>query len=480
MPRRPNVLWICTDQQRFDTIHALNNEAIRTPNLDRLCAEGVAFTRAHCQSPICTPSRVSFLTGLYPSTAHGNINGNARCNLPEGVKLITRRLADAGYVCGLAGKLHIASAWKGEEERVDDGYSRFWHSHAPTQGMGIGSQYADWLEAVGRIDEALDVSNYDPKLQMGARLRDNVPFELHQTTWCCDRAIEFIDGQRDAPWLMSVNVFDPHPPYDAPRAYADRYDPGALPRPPFEEGDLAVQERLKSHVFQGRPKRPDAGQQRRAANYYGMIELVDENVGRLLRALEESGRRENTVVVFTSDHGQMLGDHGLEHKGCRFYEGLVRVPLIISWPGHFKAGRRAGGLVELTDIAPTLAELGGCDLPWTHGQSLVPILRGAADPDRHRPFVRCEFYDTLDMNWNTGRPPAPGSYATMYRDERHKLVVYHGNDYGELYDLREDPNEHRNLWEDPASARTRNDLIKRSFDASIVITDPGSARAGRF
>ena len=107
---RPNILWICTDQQRYDTIHALGNPIIRTPNLDRLCAEGIAFTHAYCQNPICTPSRTSFLTGLYPSTVHGNINGNARCNLPENARLVTTRLRDAGYDCGLSGKLHLASS----------------------------------------------------------------------------------------------------------------------------------------------------------------------------------------------------------------------------------------------------------------------------------------------------------------------------------------------------------------------------------
>ena len=115
---RPNILWICTDQQRYDTIGALGNSAIRTPNIDRLCEEGVAFTHTYCQNPICTPSRTSFLTGLYPSTVHGNINGNAHFNIPENARLVTARLRDAGYDCGLSGKLHIASAWEGEEERV--------------------------------------------------------------------------------------------------------------------------------------------------------------------------------------------------------------------------------------------------------------------------------------------------------------------------------------------------------------------------
>jgi arylsulfatase A-like enzyme len=211
-----------------------------------------------------------------------------------------------------------------------------------------------------------------------------------------------------------------------------------------------------------------------------MVEIIDANVGRLLDSLERTGQRENTVVVFMSDHGEMLGDHGLQLKGCRFYEGLVRVPLVISWPGRFACGIRSDALVELTDIAPTLALLGGEALPWTHGRSLLPILEGRGSADAHRDHVRCEYYDVLANWWGTGRDPEPPSYATMYRDERHKLAVYHGNDYGELYDLSRDPGEHENLWEDPGSQDFRCRLIKTSFDATATIADPGSARIGRY
>ena len=129
---QPNILWFCTDQQRFDTIHALNNPHIHTPNLDRLCAEGTAFTHAHCQNPICTPSRSSFMTGMYPSSIRACTNGNEFFS--NDAPLVTRLLANAGYTCGLSGKLHVASAWRGEENRVEDGYSFFKYSHSPYQG----------------------------------------------------------------------------------------------------------------------------------------------------------------------------------------------------------------------------------------------------------------------------------------------------------------------------------------------------------
>ena len=191
MARRPNVLWICTDQQRYDTIGCLGNPHVDTPVLDRLCADGVAFSRTYCQSPVCQPSRASFLTGLYPNTVHVNRNGNAYFPASERVRLITRRLADAGYDCGLAGKLHLASAWPGAEARTDDGYRVFHYSVSATQFTGRGNAYSDWLQRIGRLDEALDTSGVDAARNRGARYRPDVPAELHQTSWCADRAIDF-------------------------------------------------------------------------------------------------------------------------------------------------------------------------------------------------------------------------------------------------------------------------------------------------
>ena len=455
----PNVLWICTDQQRWDTIRALGNRAIDTPNMDRLVAQGTACTNAFCQAPICTPSRASFLTGCYASTVHGCSNGNRRW--AEAAPLVTRMLADAGYCCGLTGKLHLAGAHGRIEPRPrDDGYSVFHWSHDPRDQWPAGHAYRDWVAERGaHLGQTYSELGY-------------MPAELHQTTFCADKAIEFMEISWSQPWLMSVNIFDPHAAFDPPADYLARYDRNAMPAPAFQPSDLAAQELLEGVDFQSAARTPESFDARgKIAAYYAMIELIDHNVGRMIDALERTGQADDTLVIFTSDHGEMLGDHGLLLKGCRFYEGLVHVPLILRWPGHIAAGATTDALVELTDLAPTLLDAAGLPVPdHMAGRSLLPLLRGAAS--EHRAEVRCEYYAALRSlkrnlsGWSDSR-------ATMIRDRRYKLAVYHGHPVGELFDLQEDPDEHRNLWNEGSHAELRFDLLRRCFDATAFAIDTG-------
>lgn len=486
---QPNILWICTDQQRWDTIGALGNPHIRTPNLDRLTAEGVAFTNAYCQSPICTPSRGSFLTGCYPSAIRANRNGAA--TPPADVPLVTRLLADAGYDCGLVGKLHLSAAHGRSEARPDDGYRVFEWSHHPAPEADLppganayqnwlGERGVEWETAYGADPpEGWAAAHLQPEELMVRYHRSvlyapGIAARWHQTTWCAERAIAFLSEERDGPWLLSVNPFAPHPPLDPPPDFLARVDPVMMPPPRFRPSDLEQQRALAAIDFQTRPCAPDTYDARRmVAAYYAQIEHIDVEVGRILDVLERTGQRENTLVVFMSDHGEMLGDHGLRLKGCRFYEGLAHVPLIVSWPGRFAAGVRSDALVELLDLAPTLLAAGGLPVPARmHGRSLLPILTGDAAPGRHRAFVRCEYHDALAL---------PGaSRATMIRDERHKLVVYHGQGLGELYDLRDDPDEFANRWDDPAHAPRKLDLLGRAFDAAMLAADLGPPRVAPY
>lgn len=473
---RPNILWICTDQQRWDTIHALGNDAIRTPHLDALAARGVAFTRAYSQSPICTPSRASFLTGRYPSTLHVNRNGNA--HFPPGIRLMTRTLADAGYDCGLAGKLHLSAADGRVEVRPDDGYRVFrWSHHPKPEPFWPTEQHAYqlWLREKGVDWDAAYGASPAEGFEVQGEYRPGIAAEHHQTTWCAEEAISFLSEERDGPWLMSVNPFDPHPPFDPPAEYLDRVDRDAVPMPLFRPEELECQPEFGRIAHQTEsPVSPEAYDARgMVAAYYAQIELIDDQVGRILDALDRTGQRDSTLVIFTSDHGEMLGDHGLRLKGCRFYEGAVRVPLIISWPGHVCEGLVSEALVELTDLVPTIDDAVGIpDEEGIHGRSLMPILTGSGDPHYHRAFVRSEYHDALAR-------PEP-SHANMIRDDRYKLVAFHGHEIGELYDLQEGPDEFRNLWFDPAYLDVRYDLMKTLFDAVMLATDDGQPRVGRF
>lgn len=487
---RPNILWYCTDQQRYDTIAALGNPDIRTPAIDRFLGAGTAFRQAYVQSPICTPSRASFLTGRYPASTHVHRNGNAY--FPDSERLVTRILADHGYDCGLVGKLHLASAAGVMEKRTDDGYRMMeWSHHPRPDPSSRRNDYGRWLREEHGVEHAELYRDVKGFCTVG------VPAEMHQSTWCTEMAIRFIDEKRDGPWMLSVNPFDPHPPFDPPQEYLDRYDPETLPDPLFRESDLERQKQFRyicQQAVQASDPRAAENQNDDAnafvsthppatfngrkvkAAYYAMIELLDDQFGRLVDHLDATGQLKNTLIIFHSDHGEQLGDHGLLYKGCRFFEGLVHVPLIMCWQGQIQSNRISNALVELVDLAPTVLEAAGIEIPYyMQGKSLMPLLRGEADLDSHKESVVCEFNDSL----GSARESRP-THATMRFDGRYKTVVYHDHDLGELFDLKNDPGEFDNLWDDPSSQELRNQLVLKHLDAVMATSSAGIERVGRF
>jgi len=507
---KPNILWYCTDAQRYDTIGRLGNKHIRTPHIDRLISRGVAFSKTYAQSTLCTPSRVSFLTGRYCASHHVYRNGSE--TFPPGEVLATRILSEAGYDCALVGKLHISSSEYGEK-RYDDGYRVFRWSNMPYPGEAADhlNSYHEWLREEKKV-EPLDVI---PRYKMRDKGRSHpsqgdvvskgLPDELQQSRWINEMAIRFVEESRDGPWLLSLNPYEPHSPYKPPKEYLDRYDPETMPPPLFNHEDLEHQ--LKFHEIQAQnvyarnplsTKQPttDAGPDSYGnsidrlgrhdsefngrlvkCGYYATIEMIDSHFGDLLQALDDLGELENTIVVFHSDHGELLGDHGLVFKGARFFEGSVRVPLVFSWPGHIAEDCTSTGLTELIDIAPTLLEASGIEVPYfMQGKSLLPILRGDVDDKFHKDVVFSEFHDSCNYNEGSGPP----THSVMSFDGRYKMVTYRGYDFGELYDLKNDPEEFYDLWDSCTHKDLKLKVMHRHVSAIMSSISSGPRRSTRY
>ncbi|MBE7467349.1 MAG: sulfatase-like hydrolase/transferase [Planctomycetes bacterium] len=484
---RPNILWICTDSQRWDTLGCYGNRFVRTPNIDRLAADGVLFENTFAQNPLCQPSRACMLTGRYPVTTRLRQNGQ---DIPEDTVLVTKLLADAGYVGGLSGKLHLSACdrriercgpewWKhdaslyfsGSERRIDDGYAEFQWDHAPG-GTHRSSAYTRWLFEQGHAVRT------PPREDCGL-IHHGMPEALHQTKWCADRAIDFLTAYASAPhpWFYSVNIFDPHFSFNPPDEYLEPYLKrlDELPLPAYRDGELdekpPYQKQFSEHGKFDRRKLTSSDHRYLKAAYWAMCDLIDVHVGRMLDALDRTGQRQRTLVLFTSDHGELLGDHGMYHKGPFLYEGALRVPLIASMPGTIPSGRRTATLVELGDLAPTLLDAAGLPRhPGMQAKSLWPLLSSASASGEHREDVYCEYY-----NSNNNKPP---QYCTMLRTATHKLVAWHGQPLGELYDLQADPTELHNLWDRPEHAAIKAQHLQRLCARMAFTCDPLPPRVG--
>lgn len=470
---KPNILWICSDQQRFDTLGCYGNQFVTTPNIDQLAENGTLFEHAYSQSPVCTPSRASFLTGRYPRTTRTRQNGQS---IPPDEVLVTKFLADAGYTCGLAGKLHVSASHPDAapviERRIDDGYAEFHWSH-DTEPMWPANEYFAWLKERG--------VRYERKTFRGSEhVQVSAPGDHHQSVWCADKAVHFMEAQADfdRPWLFSVNLYDPHHPFDPPLEYLERYleNLDEIPLPNYVPGELDDKPIFQqndhhrayntSGYFPAAEMTDEEHRLLRAA-YWAMIDLIDDQVGRMLEVLNETGQRDNTIVIFMSDHGEMLGDHGLYLKGPYFYDPAIRVPLIVSWPGRVAADVRSRALVELTDLAPTLLEAAGLSIAKRmQGRSLWPLLTGERDTDSHRDDIYCEYYNAKP--WHRD----PAAHATTVRTHTHKLVAVHGLNTGELYDLERDPDETQNRWNDPDYHSVKTEMLVRLCDRMAWTVDP--------
>jgi len=487
---RPNILVITSDQQHFSTLGVINRR-IQTPTLDRLAHEGVRFDRAYCCNPVCSPSRSSMITGLYPAWHHCWTIG---VKLPEDVPTIGDIFQAHGYTTTLVGKAHFQplATRPGSESLECQPILRdldFWRKfQGPWYGFEhvevarnhadeshAGQHYAIWMEDHGLANWRDYFQEWPPNPDAPKRQHAwDLPEEHHYTRWTAERTIANIEAsaKRNQPFFLWASFHDPHPPYLVSEPWASMYrpedmEPGRLTpgemdgMPPHfqktqeEKPDFSMyHETYGPHGFHSHRIGEDALRKNMAV-YYGMVSFMDQAIGEIVDALERLGLRENTLIVFTTDHGHFLGQHGLIAKGAFHYEDMVKLPMIVSYPGHVPEGTVCSALHSQVDFPPTFLTALGIDAPGAmQGVNQFDVWCGKAQSARDHIIVE-------------NRHEPTRVHLRTYVDERYKITVYRDADYGELYDLEEDPAEVRNLWDEPGALELKARLLHRFMQAEL-------------
>ena len=426
--RRPNILLLMADQFRGDCLGSEGNRSILTPHLDRLAAEGARFRCAYSSVPSCTPARTTILTGLSPW--HHGMLGYGRV-AEKYARELPQMLRDAGYYTLGIGKMHYSP------QRHPHGFHKtILDESGRAESPGFVSDYRQWFKSAAPelSPDATGIGWNDHRGKPYA-----LPEHLHPTRWTGDEAVKFLEGyDGSAPFLLKVSFARPHSPYDPPPRWWKRYEGAELPRAVV--GDWA-----ERHARRGMPYRSDLWQgdlgaeKVRAARqgYYGNVSFVDEQIGRILAALASRGWLETTLILFTSDHGDMTGDHHLWRKTYA-YEPSARIPMLLRWPEGLVAASRGQVIrqpVELRDILPTFLDAAGvpCDPKWFDGRSMLGPIRG--DGGRWREWIDLEHATCY----------APENYWSGLTDGRVKYVYFAPDGRQQLFDLEKDPGETRDL-----------------------------------
>ena len=518
---RPNFVLFITDQQRADFLGCYGHPVLRTPHIDSIAARGTAFDRFHVASPVCMPNRASLMTGRMPSVHGVRSNG-----IPLSINAVTfvDLLREAGYRTALVGKSHLQNFtswpplikrpepragyheppaalaqalrhdlgsanyeqetpehWNAKDARVRTPFYGFDHvTLVRAHGDAVGGDYDRWLgERDPKAKSLLGPKNSLPHdYTLPQAYRTAIPAELYATAFLADRAEAYLrDANRDAPFFLVVSFPDPHHPFNPPGKYWDMYKPEqfAVPEaflrndwtpPTLVQAIIAERESGKANL-QGMNTIAVLAREAQEARALtaGMIACIDDAIGRVLRALDASGRRDRTVVMFTSDHGDHLGDHRLLLKGAEQYQSIVRVPFIWSDPEATNYPKRSDALASTIDISATVLERAKIEpTSGMQARSLLPTLNGGGAV---RDCVFIQYDHQLPSPGSDGVPPRVHSLI----DGRYRLSVFHGTGWGELYDLANDPGEFENLWDDPAHAATRARMVERLLLAEIEHVD---------
>lgn len=478
--RRPNILLITSDQHRYDHLGCLGTPGFATPHLDRMAREGIHFNRAYTPCPICTPTRVSLLTGQYPSR-HGAYSIGVTLDPFPSVTL-PAVLGAAGYHTALFGKHHFVRRddeiahmagtphpprsfwenWRGPYV----GFQEFQANTGHTINNVPEAHYRLFLERAG-VDYAPWFHVTRPDYSRFETGRWEIPAEYHDSAWVAGVTSDYLRRRAgdDAPWFCWASFQDPHEPMVCPDPWYSQVDPAALePYADYREGEFddrhEIYRRMRESDF-GRfndgngfpscfgdfPRRGIERDSLRATA--GMVNFLDDRIGAICRTLAETGQLENTLIVYTTDHGEMHGHHGLWGKGAAAYEGCQRVPLLAWAPGLIPATGRTEALANLVDLPRTFLGFAGVDLPlgW-QGCDLGPVLRGETGTVQDAV--------TIEL-----RPTHDTFYQQTLVTATHKLVVYQDTPDGELYDLTVDPDQYHNLWRAPAARDLRDTLLHR-------------------
>lgn len=445
MPTRPNIILIYTDQQRYDTLGINGNNLIQTPNIDSWASNGVHFTRKYVTTPICVCSRVALFTGRYN---HTNLSySNGRLIFDRETDFATT-LRNNGYRTALIGKDHCFG-----NKRLNEAFD---HTYVASH---TGYQNPQ-TELENRVNEVRE-----PTMQLPFA-EDPIPPDENITASLFDSARDYVDNNTDNPFFLWLSIPDPHPPYMVCEPYASMYDDTDMPKPiwtsdemynkPFRQRQVVEWNRLE-HDYPN----DDILKLRRI--YWGMVSYIDTEMGKLIDHLNTTGMADNTIVIFTADHGDYMGDHRMIRKGPHLYDALTHVPFIASWPGHFSA-RSTDALISNIDIFPTLFDLVDLDLPQgVQGHSFASVL--TEDRDHHRDHLFLEHgipgpalqpgdlspekERELGEGWHHHLCPEISQGRTKgIRSERWKYCTTEG-DVDQLYDLENDPNELHNLAANP-------------------------------
>ena len=438
MKERPNIILIITDQQRYDTISALGFDHCITPNLDKLVADGTTFEQCHVTAASCAPARASLFTGYYPHST-GILK-----NADDWTRSWVEVLANGGYHCTNIGKMHtwpFTTPCGFNERHVVENKDRF------LEGAEFTDEWESYMqnEGIEKQRRELYRKRDDYKQSLGAFAWEQAE-DSHSDFFTGNKAIEWLNNYRnDQPFFLEIGFPGPHPPYDPVPSYLELYNEIDIPIAKVLESDLKGQpnalKALRQHnvdidhdsiVHQLDPS--DEARLRQRKHYLANVTMIDHALGKITKCLEKNNLSKNTVVIFTSDHGDCLTDHGHSQKWTMF-EQITRVPLIFSGPS-IKQNTRVSELVQWMDIGPTILDLAGCESPKMEAISMLPALQGGHWQGRD--YLFCEQVGDMVLT--------EVKFMSMIRSKKWKLVHYLDSEEGQLYNLTDDPAENENLW----------------------------------